>query len=76
MLSDLLKNEGKRIEKYNFYIKYFNKMKCYADRPYLVFLELKPETHIYIFLALLLLLIQVWDLTFFLGVFEIISMIP
>ena len=28
---------GKYIEKCNFYIKYFDKIKCYADRPYLVF---------------------------------------
>ena len=44
----------KCIEKCNFYmymyIKYFDKIKCYADRPYLVFLELKPETHIYFWL--------------------------
>ena len=38
---------GKCIEKCNFYIKYFDKIKCYADRPYLFFSELKPETHIY-----------------------------
>ena len=36
------------MEKCNFYIKYFDKIKCYADRPYLVFSELKPETHIYL----------------------------
>ena len=53
ILSNLLKNGGKCIEKCNFYIKYFfDKIKCYADRPYLVFSELKPETHIYFFLAL------------------------
>ena len=41
---------GKKcIEKCNFYIKYLDKIKCYADRPYLVFSELKPETHIYFF---------------------------
>ena len=33
----LLKNGGKCIEKCNFYMKYFDKIKCYADRPYLVF---------------------------------------
>ena len=49
MLSILLKNGRICTEKYNFYIKYFDKIKCYADRPYLVFSELKPETHIYIF---------------------------
>ena len=38
---------GKCIEKCNFYIKYFDKIKCYAYRPYLVFSELKPETHIF-----------------------------
>ena len=37
---------GKYSEKCNIYIKYFCKIKCYADRPYLVFSELKPETHI------------------------------
>ena len=42
---------GNCIEKSNFYIKYFDKIKCYADRLYLVFSELKPETHIYNFLA-------------------------
>ena len=31
-------------------VKYFDKIKCYADRPYLVFSELKPETHTYIYL--------------------------
>ena len=41
---------GKNIlKKCNFYIKYFDKIKCYADRPYLVFSELKPETHTYIY---------------------------
>ena len=44
MLSNLLE---KFIDKCNFYIKYFDKTKCSADRPYLVFSELKPETHIY-----------------------------
>ena len=39
---------GKCIEKCNFYIKYFDKIN-YADRPYLLISELKPETHIYIF---------------------------
>ena len=49
MLSNLLENEEKCIEKCNFYIKHFDKIKCYADRPYLVFSELKPETHIFFF---------------------------
>ena len=49
MLSNLLKNGEKCIEKCNFYIKYFDKIKCYAD---LVFSELKPETHREFFLAL------------------------
>ena len=51
MLSKLLGNGEKYIEKCNFYIKCFDKIKCYADRSYeyLVFSELKPETHIYIF---------------------------
>ena len=40
---------GKCIEKCNFYIKYFDKIKCYADRPYLDFSELKSETHIFLF---------------------------
>ena len=52
----LRKKGEKCIEKSNFYIKYFDKIKCYADRPYLVFSELKPETHIYIFLALCIIL--------------------
>ena len=47
--SKMLKNQGKYSEKCNIYIKYFCQIKCYADRPYLVFTELKPETHIYIF---------------------------
>ena len=33
-------------------IRYFDKIKCYSDRPYLDFFSLTPETHIYIFLAL------------------------
>ena len=45
----MLSNEEKCIEKCNFYIKYFDKIKCYADQPYLVFSELNPERHIYIF---------------------------
>ena len=49
----MLKNGRKYIEKCNSYIKYFDKIKCYADRPYLVFSELKPETHIYFLLALI-----------------------
>ena len=48
---NVVKFAEKCIEKCNFYIKYFDKIKCYADRPYLVFSELKPETHIYFFLA-------------------------
>ena len=32
---------GKCIEKCNFYVKYFDKIICYAYRPYLVFSELK-----------------------------------
>ena len=39
----------KYILKCNFYIKYFDKIQCYVNRPYLVFSELKPETHIYFF---------------------------
>ena len=39
---------GKCIEKCNFFLKYFE-IKCFADRPYLVFSELKPGTHIYFF---------------------------
>ena len=45
ILSNLLENWGKCIKKCNFYVKYFDKIKCYADRPYLVFSKLKPETH-------------------------------
>ena len=48
----LLEKGGKCIAKCNFYIKYVDKIKCYADRPYLVFSELKPETHIYIYFVL------------------------
>ena len=44
--------------KCNFYIKYFDKIKCYADRPYLVFSELKPQAHKYIFWGL----IKIFDL--------------
>ena len=41
---------GKCIEKCNFYIKYFDKIKCYADRSYLVFFRAENwNTHIYIF---------------------------
>ena len=36
--------------KCNIHINYFGKIKCNADGPYLVFSELKPETHIYIYL--------------------------
>ena len=32
-------------------IKYFDKIKCNANRPYLVFSELKPEMCIYFFFA-------------------------
>ena len=46
---NVVKFAEKCIEKCNFYIKYFDKIKCYAERPYLVFSELKPETHIYFF---------------------------
>ena len=47
MLSNLLKNGEKYIEKCNFYITYFDKIKCYADRPYLVFF--RAETQVYFF---------------------------
>ena len=43
-------NGEKCIEKCNFYIKYFDKIKFYTDRPYLVFSELKPETYIHFYL--------------------------
>ena len=54
MLSNLLKNGGKCTEKKksNFYIKYLDKIKCFANRPYLVFSELKPETHSFFFFVL------------------------
>ena len=45
-MSNMLENGGKCSEKCDFYIKYFDKIKYYADRPYLAFSELKPETHI------------------------------
>ena len=35
-----------------YWIKYFDKIKCYSDQPYLVFFSLKPEIHTYFFLAL------------------------
>ena len=47
---NVVKFAEKCIEKCNFYIKYFDKIKCNVDRPYLVFSELKPETHIHFFL--------------------------
>ena len=40
---------GKMYWKIQFYIKCFEKIKCYAGRPYLVFSKLKPETHIFFF---------------------------
>ena len=43
-----------------FSIKYFDKIKYYADRPYLVFSELKPETHIYFFFCLNVWLSGLW----------------
>ena len=46
ILSNMLENGRKCYEKCNFYIKYFDKIKCYADWPYLAFSELRPETHI------------------------------
>ena len=33
----------------SYWIKYFDKIKYYSDRPYLVFFSLKPETHIFFF---------------------------
>ena len=45
----MLENGGKCSEKRVFYIKYFDKIKYNADRPYLVFSELEPKTHIYLF---------------------------
>ena len=36
------------LKKCNIHIKYFDKIKCNADRTYLVFSELKPEIHIYV----------------------------
>ena len=47
MLSNLLKNGGKCIEKCNFYIKYFDQMKCSADWPY-------QNTHIIFFFGLII----------------------
>ena len=46
-LSNMLENGGICSEKCSFHIKYFDKIQCYADRPYLTFSELKPEPHIY-----------------------------
>ena len=39
------------LKKCNVYIKYFDKIKCYADRPYLAFSELK-HTDIFFGLSL------------------------
>ena len=50
ILLNLLKNGRTCNVKWNFDIKYFDKIKCYADRPYLVFSELKPETHTHIYI--------------------------
>ena len=48
MLSNLGGNGGKCIEKCNFYIKYFDKIKCYANQPYLVFFRSETwNTHIF-----------------------------
>ena len=44
------KNAGKCIEKCSFYIKYFDKIKYYADRPYLVFFQSWNLKHTYIFI--------------------------
>ena len=43
----------KCIERCNFYIKYFDKIKPHANRPYPVPSKLKPETHIYFFFCLI-----------------------
>ena len=53
MLSNLPKTGEKCFEKCNFCIKYFDKIKFYANRPYLECSELKSETHIYIFFGLM-----------------------
>ena len=67
-MSNLLENGEKYIEKCNFCIKYFDKIKCYADRAYLIFLKLKPETHIYFFLALLFGIMSPYDPKFYLNI--------
>ena len=52
MLSNLVKTGGKCFEKCNFYIKYFDKIKCYADRQYLVFFQSWNLKYTYIFFGL------------------------
>ena len=48
MLSNLGGNGGKCIEKCNFYVKYFDKIKCCASQPYLVFFRAETwNTHIF-----------------------------
>ena len=48
MLSNLGGNGRKCIEKCNFYIKYFDKIKCYVNQPYLVFFRAETwNTHIF-----------------------------
>ena len=50
MLSNLLEKGEKYIKKCNFFIKYFDKIKCYADRPYWVFFRAEIwNTHIVFF---------------------------
>ena len=45
-----MNKKKKKKKKCNFYIKYFDKIKCYADRPYLVFFRAETwNTHIYFF---------------------------
>ena len=49
-MSNLFENGGKCIEKCNFYMKYFDKIKCYADRPCLVFFRAETwNTYIFFF---------------------------
>ena len=46
---NVVKFAGKCIEKCSFYIKYFDKIKCYANWPYLVFFQSWNLKHTYIF---------------------------
>ena len=50
----MLENGGKCSGKCNFYIKYFDEIICYADRPYLAFSELEFLENLYRFAEVLI----------------------